>query len=71
MFSNIPPSKKRASGAGRKKLDPELHTLKKTISLQPSTHDNLLIVGDGKLSRGVQVVTDFYLENNKLTKRKT
>jgi hypothetical protein len=61
---------KRAPGAGRKKIDPELHTLKKTISLQPSTHDTLLTVGDGKLSRGIQIVADFYLENNKLPKRK-
>ena len=62
-MSSKPPSKKRAPGAGRKKLDPELHTVKKTISLPPATHDSLLIVGGGKLSRGVQTVTDFYLEN--------
>ncbi len=64
-MSSKPESKKRAPGAGRKKIDPDLHTLKKTISLQPSTHDNLLIVGEGKLSRGVQVVTDFYLQKMK------
>lgn len=57
-------------GRGRKKIDPDLHAVKKTISLQPATHDSLLIVGNGKLSHGVQIVTDFYLENNKLTKRK-
>jgi len=59
------------AGRGRKKIDPDLHAVKKTISLQPSTHESLLIVGDGKLSHGVQIVTDFYLENNKLIKRKT
>jgi|GEM_PF-6994886 len=65
------PLTKRNPGAGRKKLDPNLHAVKKTISLKPETNDSLLIVGEGKLSRGVQVVTDFYLENTKLTKRKT
>lgn len=68
-MSNKPPSK-RAPGAGRKKIDPDLHTLKKTISLPAATYENLMAVGDGKLSHGVQIVADFYLENTKLTKRK-
>jgi hypothetical protein len=69
-MSSKPESRKRAPGAGRKKIAPDLHTLKKTISLQPTTHDSLLVVGGGKLSKGVQIVTDFYLENKKLTKGK-
>lgn len=70
MSSNIPPSKKRTSGAGRKKLDPGLHTVKKTISLPPTTYENLMAVGGGKLSHGVQLVADFYFDNEKLTKGK-
>ena len=70
-MSSKPEPKKRAPGAGRKKIDPELHTVKKTISLKPETHDSLVLVGGGQLSRGVQVVTDFYVENNELTKRKS
>ena len=63
-------SRKRAPGGGRKPTDPDTHIIKKSISLKPETHENLLQIGEGKLSRGVQTVTDFYLKNTKLTKGK-